>query len=392
MEHGSLRTRFLSRFGLRTSLFVLLAVVAILAATQQSLAILSDRHRVIEEAQSDTLADAGRDADRQEHLFNEVRHLLGQMVRQPGLDWSSTAACRPQFQALIADVAALTSVAIVGLDGQPICSSSEPSGPGPGIADRPYFQAALATHSFVVSDFILTRRTGQPAVVAAMPLVEDGIVQAILTAPINVEWVSSPRDAVEVVDGAGDGHTLVLDHVGVVIGPPASVGVVVGQDVSQTTLWRMMTGDAGVLSSIAFEGREYVVGYFRLTAIGGVVVILRDRAEVLAAADGRAWRALGAVASMGAFLCLLIWLGGELMVLYPIRALTVAANRLGSGDLSARIDTAPFVPEFRRLGMHFNVMSTELEQRSLELNQANARLGELAMRDGLTGLGNPRFR
>src|SRR5690606_22670400 len=87
--------------------------------------------------------------------------------------------------------------------------------------------------------------------------------------------------------------------------------------------------------------------------------------------------------------CILVWLGGEWLMLRPLAALQSAAGRVASGEL-ARIDVTGFVPEFRQLGERFNAMSEALAARNAELNAANARLAELALRDGLTGLGNRR--
>ncbi|MFL5116165.1 MAG: hypothetical protein ACJ8DG_11050 [Microvirga sp.] len=41
------------------------------------------------------------------------------------------------------------------------------------IADRDYFQRALQTKQFVVSDYVTTRVRNQPAIIAALPALDD---------------------------------------------------------------------------------------------------------------------------------------------------------------------------------------------------------------------------
>lgn len=87
-------------------------------------------------------------------------------------------------------------------------------------------------------------------------------------------------------------------------------------------------------------------------------------------------------------------------LLLPMKKLSETATSFAGGDLSARV---PFgsMDEVGRLGVTFNSMAGDIEKhtRSLEesvrnrtqqLEEANAKLSELAMVDELTGLGNRR--
>ena len=64
------------------------------------------------------------------------------------------------------------------------------------------------------------------------------------------------------------------------------------------------------------------------------------------------------------------WLGGELFILRQVRALSEAAKRLESGDLSSRTGLKESPGEFGQLAKTFDTMATTLQQRSREREAA----------------------
>jgi PleD family two-component response regulator len=99
------------------------------------------------------------------------------------------------------------------------------------------------------------------------------------------------------------------------------------------------------------------------------------------------------VAGLGgltAFLLLAIWLGGERLLVAPIRALTQAAQRFGRGEFGARASTGTWAAEFIPLATALDDMAKQLAAREQDLHDSNSQLQELAKLDGLTGLINRR--
>ena len=87
-------------------------------------------------------------------------------------------------------------------------------------------------------------------------------------------------------------------------------------------------------------------------------MVPEPRSTVLASAFNRSLMWAGAAAAvMGLFL---VWLVSR-RVLAPVRSLSVAARRLGQGDLAQRVDTVGR-DEIGELGRTFNSMATGLEQ------------------------------
>jgi diguanylate cyclase (GGDEF)-like protein len=308
--------------------------------------------------------------------------------RQFGSGAAPGADCRAEFATLGADITWLTSIALVAPDGTPTCSFISGPGAVASIADRSYFQTALATGTFVVSDLLVSRVSGLPVVVAALPWISNGAIGGVVVAGIDLGELGIAAVA---AGDPGDGTvTALLDRNATVVGAAPAGGVfATGQDLAGSALWAATAGASGVLPSVSHGGRDYIVAYADFPATSGRVLVLRDLGLVLADTNARALRSLVAFLVAVIAVCLVVWLGGETLILRPLAAIRGAAGRIASGQL-ARIDTKGFVPELRQLGERINSMSEELAARNAELNAANLRLAELALRDGLTDLGNRR--
>ncbi|HEX7077295.1 MAG TPA: ATP-binding protein, partial [Candidatus Eisenbacteria bacterium] len=72
----------------------------------------------------------------------------------------------------------------------------------------------------------------------------------------------------------------------------------------------------------------------------------------------------------------LAWLGGEALILRPVRSLAAAADRLRGGDLRARTGLEHGSGEIGRLGLAFDEMAEALETRDRERREAEERMRE----------------
>ena len=114
---------------------------------------------------------------------------------------------------------------------------------------------------------------------------------------------------------------------------------------------------------------------------GNVSAILSIPKQVLFAAADRAlainltW--LGLAGGLGLFLG---WIGSNLLVLRPIKALVSSTGRLAAGDLSARSGLPPRWGELGRLTRTFDHMARALEHREEERNRASHKLRVVSQR------------
>jgi diguanylate cyclase (GGDEF)-like protein len=174
---------------------------------------------------------------------------------------------------------------------------------------------------------------------------------------------------------------MMLDIAGVVVGGSTSLG----ERLRGTVLPPSMIGPAeqGVIEHFLFEDRAFVAAYAGLLSTGGTIVVMQARENIFALVEAEAVRSLSLLALLSVFVFALVWLGGEILVLRPMKVLATTAKALGSGDYSSRAVLSGFARELRTLGEAFNSMGAELEIQ-------NRRLADQAMSDGLTGLRNKR--
>jgi signal transduction histidine kinase/HAMP domain-containing protein len=69
---------------------------------------------------------------------------------------------------------------------------------------------------------------------------------------------------------------------------------------------------------------------------------------------------------------LVVWIGGDALILRPVRALIAATRRLGAGDLTARAMLARARGELGELALAFDDMAASVEQHSTARSEAEA--------------------
>src|ERR1700730_1897162 len=88
------------------------------------------------------------------------------------------------------DLPWIRTLSAVDKDGKVLCSTL-PALVDMDLSDRTYFKKALETHDFVLSDYLFSRGTKQPSIVAAYPVsaVEAG-QETVMVAALNLDWMS----------------------------------------------------------------------------------------------------------------------------------------------------------------------------------------------------------
>jgi diguanylate cyclase (GGDEF)-like protein len=296
-------------------------------------------------------------------------------------------ACYDSFKRIDDETPWMTSLAVLGIDGYPLCSSAEKVVKS-SFADRKYFQQAVSTGNFALSDYIIGRVSGQPVIVLAYPRMREGKPETILIAGIDLAWMS--RIAAEIGSTLG-AEVLLLDKTATVLAGYPDPKRWTGRDLSNEPKFVAALRAAGDDTRTAeLDGAMRVVGHAQLADTGASLAVMLPLENVIASANYRALVAIGKIVVAGILCMLLVWLGGELLVLRPIRSLSEGAALLGSGQLDARISTSGLAPELKQLGDSFNDMAAQLREREDELRRANATLSNLANNDALTGIANRR--
>jgi diguanylate cyclase (GGDEF)-like protein len=288
----------------------------------------------------------------------------------------------------------IRALLIVGGDGRVQCSTNNLY-VGLDVGDRPYFATARESRNFVLSDFLISRPTGAPIVMAAYPVSAiNSEADSMILAAISLEWMASIMSNLAGRPGLS---AILIDSTGTVMAAPPDQASTVGRPLDNVPLLsaiaeKALTSDApkGLLSFTAVDGSKRSLSFARIPGTQSRLVVSVDETKVTAAINREirtAYLQLG-------FVCLFVLLGAlvgaEKLIINPIELMTGMAKRFGEGDWSARVAKSRLPSEFVPLARAFNAMAAQLSQRERELVATNDRLTVMASIDMLSGLANRR--
>ena len=353
----------------RLSLLVLAATMPLMLLLV--LSAVADGQRVLEAARDRVVQLARLAAEQQDDMVQEASGLLRVLARVPEVRLLSDAECDGLLRAVISDHPRINVLAVVEVGGRVTCTTN-PAGKGLSVADRAYFQEALAsgsTRAVVMSAMTISRGTGKPAVFFAVPLERTpgrDEPRGVVLAGLDLDWFARMSDRTLELRGQ---LVQVLDsRDGAVLAEAPDAGHRTGQRFPNHPVIEAFKSapDGGSVQAIDLDGVSRVFGFAPLPghAAGLVVAIGLREADVRAAADQRFRLSLGIAFAATGFAMLTAWLIAKLTVLRPIDALVEAAALVGSGDLSARASIGcGAAAELRSLGTAFTCMAGRLQAR-----------------------------
>jgi len=327
-------------------------------------------------------------ATTQREIVSSMRSLLQVVARAYARMPTDEAACSRALSDLTSNIPWLRGLNIAGTDGRIKCAT-DPRGIGLNVADRQYFQSALHTREFVLSDYLISRVHQLPALIATYPVMkDDGSVDGVVLASINLQWIGGlTATAARRADTAVD----LIDGEGTLLAASAEQTGLIGTNFAGRTLVNaMLANDEGTLTTAGLDGVRRIFAYIRLPWTQARLAVGLDETVVHQGIDREISLAYLQLAVFGLLVLLAAWFGGERLILRPIRSLARMATRLGRGDLQVRATDESWLPEFEPLAAAFDDMARKLAAREEELQIANQHLEELASLDGLTGLANRR--
>jgi|SRR5579871_2904710 len=384
---GGPRKRVSPRLSIRARL-MLLALLAVVPLTLDRVRLLeASRTERTEMAANEALDLAKRGAAAQLEMINSTRAVLEVVARSYITLVRSGQSCANFLAGFAVDVPWIRSLSVVGPNDRILCSTRD-NAIGLNVGDRPYVQEARKSWGFVLSDYLIERLTNQPAEVAAYPTMgKDESVDAIIVAPVDLQWIGRLSGLIEARPGA---TAVLLDRNGTVLAEfPQRVER--GKNFAEHPLFREIFAHFdGTATAPGFDGVRRIFGYVPLAATNARLLVGLDEAEVLRRIDREIGIAYLQLALFGALTLLAAWFGGEQLIVEPIRALARTAGRIGRGDLEARPNREKLAAEFAPLATALTDMAIKLGEREHELRTANRHLEALASIDSLSGLANRR--
>ncbi|MFP5345256.1 MAG: cache domain-containing protein, partial [Gammaproteobacteria bacterium] len=314
------------------------------------------------------------------HLINNTRQLLAVLARLPEMSGAQPSRC----QALLADLQRnhpyYANLGVIDPRGAVVCSALPLSGLV-NAADRAYFRRALEQRQFAIGDYQIGRITRKATVNFGYPVFDDnGNVQTVVFTALDLSWLSQlaakgtlpPEATLTLFDGNG---AVLVRHpdAGQWIGKVAPELALAGKELAQKNEVTVKAPGPG--------NQPHLYTFSRLhpgNGAGDIILAIAIPAHIaLAQVNHALTRNLTWLALVMGLAFLAAWRGGDAFILRHVRALTGAARRLGSGDLSARSGGAKGAGELQQLAASFDEMAEALERSQQERARQQEQLSEL---------------
>jgi signal transduction histidine kinase/CheY-like chemotaxis protein/HPt (histidine-containing phosphotransfer) domain-containing protein len=361
----------------------LLLLIVLVIAPALGLALIGgivQRRQESDHTQVEALRLARIAATEHRQLVDHTRQLLASLALHPAVVDAAgdPGACARLLARVLEQQAAYTNLAVARPDGELVCSGRPLDGPV-NVADREYFRRVLRTGQFAAAEYVSGRVTGRAGLLTGAPVIGPrGETQAVLHAAIDLGWLA--RFAAD-ADLPGGSRLTVLRADGTILVRALDPERWVGQPVRDDALMaRLGQGRDGTGESVGADGVRRLYALTLLDpALGDAgpaepiwisVAIPTDAA--LAGADDLLAVGLIVLALAAGLAVLAAWIGGDLLVLRPSRALLRTIRRVARGELGARSGLGQTDSELAELGQEIDALAAGLEQREAERQAAAA--------------------
>lgn len=284
------------------------------------------------------------------------------------------AACRATLKRAAADNPYVTVIHIFSTVGDLIHSSADASTTPPtSAADRDWFREALSSGRIVVSDYLIGKTSGKPAIVMALPLHDkNGKTRAVLALGIDLSWMGRALTKVPVAAGT---NIFVVDGSGTVLAPERWIG----RSVAAHPVFKRIAGitEPTSFEAVGVDGIDRIFVARPLNPdLGGrsYLWVATPKSSVTSAALHDFLGGTLLVFATVLVLFAVIWWEGSRIVLRPVRELRKVAQRLGGAQLSARTNLPHGEDEIGQLATSFDEMAEKIETREHELEHSRESL------------------
>jgi PAS domain S-box-containing protein len=361
--------------GLRFRL-VLLVVLASLPPVVLTLHIArQDRQRqtvALRQRSQDMVKLAARKED---EMIAGTRQLLRAVAESSQVQSARWDNCAKSLRTLFADYPRYANLGVIKTNGE-VAASALPLSEPVNLADRSFFQRALATRDLSIGEYQIGRISGKPSFNLGYPVLDPaGQVQAVVFAALDLDWLNRSDYALQMQLPQGATWTKIDGKGTILVRYPAPEKELVGEPLPEMSLLKtFLTLKNGVMEAVDPKGNPVFYDFTSTRSAlvaGDAISILSIPRKVLFAEPDRVMiRNLALVGIVAGLVLVLGWIGSHYLILRPIQALVNFTARLGAGDHSARTGLPRARDELRQLMRAFDQMAEALQQRETERQSA----------------------
>ncbi len=369
----------------RLMLLLILAALPALALTVYN----SLERRVAAEAQARSeIANLARiGAQEQAQIVDGAKQLLMGFAFVPGELRNDRARCNEYVRQVLAKTTGLFSaMGLIGPDGEVHCTGSfldrtaQRAAESGQLSIGEYPRAPLAKpDGFTLNYPIVDAQKGTIDIAfVVLNMAEFGELATKLPLPQAVALT-------------------VIDRNGVVLARNPARSDSIGRKLDPAQVPEsMLAGTNGVFYGSGADGARHLYAYEGVAETSGGPAALRVLISmsldvVYADANAKLIRTLGGVLLLTLLLLIGAWYGAERFFLRNVRTLLNTANRIRTGDLTARTGMRYGNEELSRIGKAFDEMAATLHERQKRIDTAITTLHQQSITDALTRLHNRRY-
>jgi diguanylate cyclase (GGDEF)-like protein len=359
---------------IRVRLLLLVLGAVLLPVVLVGCRYYQDRGQDIDVAISGLTAAARTIAGNLDAKIQGTTQLHFGLARARDLDGHDKAMCSDFLSDVLDKNPQFTGILTVDPNGSLYCDSLR-TGRVLDLRDRNYFKQAVNTTNAVVIEPVFGRLTGAAVLQIAYPVRDESQrLKFVLLASLDLNKFIKEQTA-NVLHGV---EIILTDHRGTVLlrspAPHRTDGP--GSSFASSPLFRLTT-DGGTKELVNTDGETQVWSASDTIAIGGVnlhVMVGRSKSELVAAPNRRLAEDLTILGILSVLLFTGVWLLAEVGIRFQISRISKMAERLGAGELGARV-LAPYPKgELGSLMTVLNSTAASLERQRHDIEDLNQKL------------------
>jgi len=365
-------------FSLRTRL-ILLLVLAILPIAGLNFYLIQ-RHstQIRQQAGGELMNVVNLLADRQNQDLTIAKNTLITIAQTEEIYSKGAANCQKTLSNILSTLPSFSNLGFADRHGDVYCSAIQPSG-NINIADRGYFQEAIARQDFAFSEFQIGKITGKPGMAIGYPVMQGNQISGVAFVALNLNEIPQAYSRLNFPPGS---TITITDPQGIVlarlpegekwIGKPAPENSMVNFAISST--------QSGIAEVPGVDGIKRLYAYTLIQNNGQPIAYLFvgiPSSQIYAQAnrDLKFSLFVSFIVALIAFFA--AWRGSEYLISKRIYALLGTIKHFQDGDYNSRVSVGGINDEINELATSFNQMMDVLQKDIDDLRKAEERFHTL---------------
>jgi C4-dicarboxylate-specific signal transduction histidine kinase len=260
--------------------------------------------------------------------------------------------------------------------------SGIPFSPPLSVAERRYFRNARTTGHFSSGEYIVGSISHKPTIAMAYPIVDHGAFHGVVMISLDLDVLKSILKRSQLPSSS---NYILVDHKGIIISRGSDNGRNVGEPMLPADLKKMEQGpDRDTYEFTRADGDRRITTYRKLRLPDEQTPYIYVRAGIsiksaVAKANRQLMYNIGVLIPFVLFALISAIFIGKRSIVDRVKKLQMASQRIGGGDLKARVGDQVVGGELGDLGRAFDEMAHTLEKNIDELNRSQLMLHEKAV-------------